>query len=161
HESQSSADATIRPDLGSFLSALEQAFHDRLGVTTSHITLAGAVAALSRGCSIVSVLDLDERHEPLVTSWTAGEFAQFQSLLGIAGHLLWLTRGAHMLGEASSGAMSDRSLKSAPTTGLLRVLRNEYRGLAIGHLDFSSPLSSPSPSPATPSPTTPSSTTPT
>ncbi|QQK40270.1 polyketide synthase [Penicillium digitatum] len=77
------------------------------------------------GKTIISLLELEH---PWVSSWTAESMAQFQALLD-ANYVLWIspsTASAKDAGAAAFGA----------TTGLLRTLRNENRGVILPQLQF-------------------------
>lgn len=83
-----------------------------------------------QGEYIISLLDLGSRGG-FVTNWTPFEFDIFRQLIGSARHILWLTRGAQMLVPEASG------LENAATTGILRVIRNEFPQVTLTHLDLS------------------------
>jgi hypothetical protein len=78
---------------------------------------------------VISLLDLTEGG--FISNWTAEEFDYFKRLIDSATHLFWITKGGQMLESTEVG------LKSTPTTGLLRVLRNEVPQIIISHVDLS------------------------
>lgn len=84
-------------------------------------------AAKLKEKTCVSLLEIKE---PLVLNWTEEEMKNFRTLASSVRSLLWITSGGILEKE-------DASLDFAPTTGLLRVMRNEYPEVRTSHLDIS------------------------
>jgi acyl transferase domain-containing protein/NADPH:quinone reductase-like Zn-dependent oxidoreductase/NADP-dependent 3-hydroxy acid dehydrogenase YdfG len=82
------------------------------------------------------VISLLESIAPVIYSWTAPEFDAFKTLISVAAHVFWLTRGDVLQGWTEDGT----GASFAPAQGLLRVLRNEYPLVTLPHLDMSSAL---------------------
>jgi hypothetical protein len=76
------------------------------------------------------VISLLEAETPYLESMDGTAYEQVKVLLSTASHVLWLTRGGQTIDIGN--------VEFAPTTGFLRVVRNEYPGLTIPHLDLSS-----------------------
>ncbi|PWY89876.1 polyketide synthase [Aspergillus heteromorphus CBS 117.55] len=74
-----------------------------------------------------TVISLLEFHQPWVSTWTAPEMEQFRALLD-ARYVLWLSPVPEE-GSAAQAAFG-------ATTGLLRTLRNEVRGVALPQLQL-------------------------
>jgi acyl transferase domain-containing protein/NADPH:quinone reductase-like Zn-dependent oxidoreductase/NAD(P)-dependent dehydrogenase (short-subunit alcohol dehydrogenase family) len=100
----------------------------RLDTTTHEIHLSG-VSELA-GKHVISLLEFAA---PFIHSWTAPDFDAFKSLVSVAVHVFWLTRGDLL----RAWTMDGTGASFAPTQGLLRVLRNEYPLIALPHLDMS------------------------
>jgi acyl transferase domain-containing protein len=66
-----------------------------------------------------------------VSTWTSEEFELFQAMISSAKSIFWVTHGTQMLQP------SQRGLEGAGVPGLLRVLRNEFPQVTLGHLDLS------------------------
>lgn len=83
-------------------------------------------AAQLKGQNVVSLLEIEK---PFVKDWTSTQFEQFKTLISSAKHMLWITRGGQTL--------DPQDVDFASTTGLLRVIRNEYPQITLPHLDLS------------------------
>jgi NADPH:quinone reductase-like Zn-dependent oxidoreductase len=70
-------------------------------------------------------------HGFFVSIWTSEEFELFQAMISSTKNIFWITHGTQMLQP------SQRGLEGAGVPGLLRVLRNEFPQVTIGHLDLS------------------------
>jgi acyl transferase domain-containing protein/NADPH:quinone reductase-like Zn-dependent oxidoreductase/NAD(P)-dependent dehydrogenase (short-subunit alcohol dehydrogenase family) len=79
------------------------------------------------------VISLLECSTPAIYSWTAPDFNAFKTMISVAGHVFWLTRGDVLGAWGSDG----NGASFAPAQGLLRVLRNEYPLVKLPHLDVS------------------------
>lgn len=84
---------------------------------------------------IISLLDLGQP-AGFLSHWTKDEFESFKTLLNTVKHLCWLSRAGQMLSPDEAG------LGSAPTTGFLRVLRNELPQVTITHVDLTTSFNS-------------------
>ncbi|EOA84353.1 uncharacterized protein SETTUDRAFT_33341 [Exserohilum turcica Et28A] len=102
-----------------------------LGITTHEVQL--SAAAELAGKHVISLL---ESVTPVIYSWTASEFDSFKTLISVAAHVFWLTRGDVLGAWTADGT----GASFAPAQGLLRVLRNEYPLVTLPHLDVSPAL---------------------
>lgn len=99
-----------------FETHLEELFHNSR-ISLNKISLADA--EMVRGKHVISTIEIEK---PFVINWNANEFKSFENLITSAHHMLWITRGG---------------IDFAPTTGLLRVLRNEYPQSSLVSLELS------------------------
>lgn len=118
-------DDSNRPTADLFARHLQTAL-GRRQVTAHTISLADMAETNNK--SVISLLDLGSG---FAAHWTQEQMHNFQTLVSRTRNVFWISSGAQMLVPSAKG------LEDAPTTGLLRVLRNEYPQLSLCHLDLS------------------------
>ncbi|KAK6221501.1 Type I Iterative PKS [Pestalotiopsis sp. IQ-011] len=129
---ESEADVISDPKVECFVSHLA-ALLIEVGLMIQRTSVTNVVALekgeAQRNVYFIALLELDGG---FADTWTPVDFAAFKLLIHQANHIFWISRGGQMLVPCS-----DKGLSGAATTGLFRVLRNEYPHLSLVHLDLS------------------------
>lgn len=98
---------------------------ERQGLSVKHSKLSESTAL--EGKAAISLLEVED---PLIINWGEEEFSHFKKIVLTASYVLWITRGAQVVGSSSS-------LDFSPAVGLLRTMRVEMPQLTMPHLDLS------------------------